>query len=163
MRRLCRLRSQGCGPADLLRSLRPAAPRSGERGYRLQQRRREDVLRAQRNGSRLTGLLAGKPRVAQRNPRDRPCPLLDHGIEHSTQLATPQRRHRSRPTRHRPQRQPRQRLRPPQRTREPRLHLPDHGRQRDHPPSARPTGRHDGRADRIAPPSRGSLLRGRHG
>ncbi len=74
----CVCTGSGRGPSQLLRPVRPAAPRAGERRNRGVGRRDRD--RIQRHGSGGASLRRASPSRAARPHWDRPHSLLDHGI-----------------------------------------------------------------------------------
>ena len=105
LRRLRRLGPRrGRRQADLLRALRPAAPRPGVGRHRGQQRPPDPGL--QGHGPGLAGLRRDDARLAQGPPRDRPRALLHDRRQHLAERPADVPAHRRRLDRARPQRQP---------------------------------------------------------
>ena len=150
MRRLRRVGPRrGRRQADLLRALRPAAPRPGVGRHR--RRQRSPDPRLQGHGPGVPGLRRVHPRGAARSRGDRPLALLDDRLERVAQRAADLPLHVVRLDRARPQRQPDEHRRPRQAGR----------RAGSRPRPARPRHPHLGGVERHRPGHRtaGRLLR----
>ena len=129
------LRTPRSVEADLSRSLRAAASRTGERRHCVGRRRARAARQA--DGLRQRDLRRSHARDAARHSRHRPHALLDGRRQQAVERAADPDRLRARPGRHLPQRQHRQRERSPRAPGSRRLDLPDQQRHRSRAASLR--------------------------